>query len=180
MVKILCVPAINQIDDIVEYVNRTGVYLERSIVETNYAYRQLIPYTVLFNRKDAKILAYKRQKASSENRLHDQLTIGIGGHVEEGDGHGWAAVDNARRREMMEEIGVTPVFLQYRINILLSTTDVDRVHLGVAMFCTKWEGELKPSNEIPEWRWYTIEELDKMPLESWSRYILNTMLGRGR
>ncbi len=31
---------------------------------------------------------------------------------------------------------------------------------------------------LPKWRWHTIEELDKMPLESWSRYILDTMLGR--
>jgi len=181
MAKILCVPAISDIDDVVGYVNARGVYLERSIVETNYAYRQLIPYTVLFDRArgdNGKILAYKRQKTSSEGRLHDQLTIGIGGHVEENNGYGWPAVDNARRREMFEEIGVTPVHLQYRISIMLHETAVDRVHLGVASFCTKWAGELKPSDEIPEWRWHTIEELDKMPLESWSRYILDTMLGR--
>ena len=36
MAKILCVPAISDIDDVVGYVNARGVYLERSIVETNY------------------------------------------------------------------------------------------------------------------------------------------------
>jgi len=34
MAKILCVPAISDIDDVVGYVNARGVYLERSIVET--------------------------------------------------------------------------------------------------------------------------------------------------
>jgi predicted NUDIX family phosphoesterase len=176
--KVLCIPAHMSYEDIERFVDVESLYISREEAETDDNYRQIIPYCIFFNNDSQRFLIYKRTKIGKETRLRDKYSIGVGGHVNPSDGFGWEAVNNAMRREAQEELGVIPRKTLGDIYIELNETAVDRVHLGVASFCTKWAGELKPSDEIPEWRWHTIEELDKMPLESWSRYILDTMLGR--
>lgn len=173
--KILCVPDFAfEFDMVRGHIVENGLYLDRDTVETNFAYRQIIPYIVVRN-TDGKILTYKRQPRSSEDRLQGQYTIGVGGHVEQSDGNGWVAVMNAAKREVQEEIGVVPI-LQGRdiIVIRLHETLVDRAHLGLGIIMDSWEGEIQPSKEVPTWEWKTPEELETMQLETWSRYMLET------
>jgi len=173
--KILCVPDFAfEFDMVRAHIAENGLYLDRDTVETNFAYRQIIPYVVVRN-PEGKILTYRRQISSTEDRLHGQYAIGIGGHVEQRDGSGWIAVMNAAKREIKEEIGVAPVLSGRDIIIIrLSETPVDRAHLGLGMIMDSWEGEMQPSKEVPFWDWKTPEELETMRLETWSRYMLES------
>jgi len=170
--KVLVVPNNLQFDDIEKHVDDYSKFLVRGFVEENFAYRQIIPYCLVFDQNAQKFLVYKRQKSSTETRLHDLYTIGIGGHVEEQDGKGWNAVANAMRRELYEEIGIIPKKSIGDIYIQLSSTDVDKVHLGIAKIIVNWDGELVPSDEIPTWRWRTLSQLKTMNLETWSAYCV--------
>jgi predicted NUDIX family phosphoesterase len=176
--KVLCVPDYAfEYELIREHINGMGLYLDRDVLESNFAYRQIIPYVVLRD-SEGKILTYQLQNTSNEERLCGQYTIGIGGHVEEKDGTGWMAVHKASEREIREEIGVIPLLMDGKITIIrLHETEVDRAHLGIGMVLKKWAGKIIPSKEVPSWEWKTIEELKAMELETWARYMLEYRLG---
>lgn len=62
-------------------------FLVRGPLETNFSYKQPIPYGIVVNNEN-KIFVYKRGGAGSnagESRLHDKIAIGVGGHIERED-----------------------------------------------------------------------------------------------
>ncbi len=103
-----------------------GRYLPRSTVEHDPGYKQLIPYLVL--RDGGRYFLMRRTRAGGDARLHDRYSIGIGGHVEPGDGD----LVGGLRREWREEIEAD-FEPQVRAVGLVNddTTDVGSVHLGI-------------------------------------------------
>ncbi|MEG1542895.1 MAG: hypothetical protein RR382_00025 [Tannerellaceae bacterium] len=109
---------------------------------------QIIPYCVVFTKKG--ILIYKRSTAGSEDRLHDQYSIGVGGHIDAADcvtrdntTCPFDSVIRAAVRELGEEV---PAFLLHDgkrkascsvigpVGIVqLNESDVDKVHVGVIL-----------------------------------------------
>jgi predicted NUDIX family phosphoesterase len=94
-------------------------------VEVDRAWKQVIPYLVL--RDGPRYFLMRRTKAGGDARLHDLLSIGVGGHLNPGDGD----LAGGLRREWREEVraGFEPDF--ELIGLLNDdTTDVGSVHLG--------------------------------------------------
>ena len=52
--------------------------MPRPAAETDRSIKQIIPYLVL--RDGDRIFLMKRTRAGGDARLHDQYTIGVGGH----------------------------------------------------------------------------------------------------
>ena len=174
--KVLVVPSGVPFDDLEDFTNKRGRFILKEVAETNFGFRQVIPYSIVMNYRNKKILTYLKNKDSNEDRLHGFWSIGVGGHVEPFDGTGWNAVENAMKREMNEEIGITPQKTVGEIYIRLDDTEVDRVHLAVARIVKGWQGKFKPSREIPDWEWCTVEQLKERNLETWSEFALNWLL----
>jgi len=107
-------------------VARHGAFLPRATVETDPSLKQVIPYLVLRDGPDYFLM--RRTRAGGDARLHDMWTIGIGGHVNPGDGD----VQGGLRREWSEEIvaAFTPPFTPVGL-LNDDTNDVGAVHLGV-------------------------------------------------
>ena len=106
-------------------VARDGVFRPRAEVEVDRAWKQVIPYLVL--RDGARYFLMRRTRAGGDARLHDRWTIGVGGHLNPGDGD----LAGGLRREWREEIDTDfePVFTL--IGLLNDdTTDVGSVHVG--------------------------------------------------
>jgi predicted NUDIX family phosphoesterase len=64
------------------------VLRQREALETNPAYRQLLPYVIVRQiGSDAKtrFLTYRRTKLIGEERLADKVSIGFGGHIDAAD-----------------------------------------------------------------------------------------------
>lgn len=106
-----------------------GEYRERGPVETDSAWRQLVPYAIV--RHAGRVLLLQRSDRGSDARLHNLYSIGIGGHIEPLDGFGPEVVRRALDREVREELHLgaytaRPIGLIHR-----DTTPVERVHLGV-------------------------------------------------
>ena len=62
-----------------------GFFVERDYAERTPALKQVIPYTIVFRRDDQgipQIFRLVRTKAGGEARLHNKLSIGVGGHIE--------------------------------------------------------------------------------------------------
>ncbi len=110
-----------------------GEFRPRSEVEDDPSFKQIIPY-VIFRCGDL-VFRYTRGKAQGEARLHQKMSIGVGGHVDESDADGIATVDAyemALRRELDEEVLVESPGVIRRVGLINDdSSPVGRVHLGV-------------------------------------------------
>ena len=106
-------------------VARMGRFADRSAMEADPAFKQVIPYLVL--RDGDRYFLMRRTRAGGDVRLHDRWSIGVGGHLNPGDGD----LDGGLRREWDEELVATfrPEFTFVGL-LNDDTTDVGRVHLG--------------------------------------------------
>jgi predicted NUDIX family phosphoesterase len=106
-------------------VARDGEFRPRPEAEADRAWKQVIPYLVL--RDGPRYFLMKRTKAGADARLHDRYSIGVGGHLNPGDGD----VAGGLRREWREEVDAE-FEPQFRLIGLLNddTTEVGSVHVG--------------------------------------------------
>jgi predicted NUDIX family phosphoesterase len=110
----------------IETIGRTGGYRPRPAMERDPDWKQVIPYLVLRDGDDYFLM--RRTRAGGDERLHDRFSIGVGGHLNPGDG----GLDRGLVREWHEEL-VADFVPRFELVGLLNddTTDVGRVHLGV-------------------------------------------------
>ena len=109
-------------------------FLPRSEAENNPNYKQIIPYALIVFRKT--VLHYVRGKKAGEQRLIAKGSIGVGGHMNEGDESLFAMDEQAYRagveREVNEEIKIDTPFEDQIVALLNDdSTEVGRVHLGI-------------------------------------------------
>jgi predicted NUDIX family phosphoesterase len=107
------------------------LYLPRETAETDPSFKQLIPYVVL--RCGGQVFHYTRSSVGSESRLHARRSIGIGGHVCDGDGIATADAYRAGlRRELAEEVEIPDGGAEHVIGVINDDrTPVGQVHLGI-------------------------------------------------
>jgi predicted NUDIX family phosphoesterase len=106
-------------------VARDGRFLPRADVEPDRSWKQVIPYLVL--RDGERYFLMRRTQAGGDARLHDRWSIGVGGHLNPGDGD----LAGGLRREWREEVRAAfePEF--HLIGLLNDdSTDVGSVHVG--------------------------------------------------
>lgn len=108
-----------------------GFFVERARAERTPAWKQIIPYCVVAS--EGRVLLMRRRKQGGESRLHDKLTIGVGGHINPIDVDDAAElVLAAARREISEEIDVSsPYELRLVGTINDDSNPVGAVHLGL-------------------------------------------------
>jgi predicted NUDIX family phosphoesterase len=103
----------------------------RDEVETDPSFKQLIPYVVL--RWQDQVFHYTRGKRATETRLQALRSIGVGGHISQGD---QALFESSYREAMFREVA-EEVYLDARYEerclglINDDSTPVGQVHLGI-------------------------------------------------
>jgi predicted NUDIX family phosphoesterase len=152
-----------------------NLFLPRAAAEEDPTHKQLIPYLVL--RHGDRVLCYTRGKSGGEARLHAKMSIGIGGHINDGDTHAEhfdeAAYFRAVERELHEELEIRGGYRQ-RIAALLNddSNDVGRVHLGVVHLIEVDSPDIRPREDaIRNLTFVSAAELTPLRdrLESWSQ-----------
>ncbi|QJX00338.1 phosphoesterase [Frigoriglobus tundricola] len=100
-------------------------------VETDPAFKQLIPYIVL--KCGDLLFHYRRGSSGTEKRLDAQRSVGIGGHISEADAAGGADPYHAgMMRELAEEVELGCGFHERCVGFINDDrTPVGSVHLGV-------------------------------------------------
>jgi predicted NUDIX family phosphoesterase len=150
--KVLCFPA-KLLDDIgrfqgFKYVLTGGykymdllktenlAFLERSKAENDPSYKQVIPYCVIDRISEngkKETFVYERTTNGGESRLHNLYSLGVGGHINDGD----YDKDNCLyvrglQRELDEEIGLPIESLALICGFINDdSNDVGKVHFGV-------------------------------------------------
>ena len=90
--------------DVLKGMVRNGLFRNRRELEEDPSYKQLIPYAVI-SCKESYYL-FKRTSGQTEQRLHNQLTLGVGGHMNPGTlktSEGQYLIDELKR-EFFEEV----------------------------------------------------------------------------
>ena len=102
-----------------------GEFRPRGEMERDRSWKQVIPYLVL--RDGPRYFLMQRTKGGGDTRLHDLWTIGVGGHLNPGDG----GLAGGLRREWREEI-LADFEPEFELVGLINddTTDVGSVHVG--------------------------------------------------
>ncbi|MFN8520645.1 MAG: hypothetical protein U0667_14920 [Chloroflexota bacterium] len=153
-----------------------GEHRVRAEVEDDPSFQQLIPYVVV--RNGESVFLMRRLRAGGDTRLHDRRSIGVGGHVGEGDG----GLEGGLAREWAEELVAdwTPDFRL--LGLLNDDSDpVGAVHLGV-VYTVEADGRpvaVRETHKL-EGHFAAIEDVDALGdgLETWSRLVLDHLLGR--
>ncbi len=154
-------------------------FTPRAPAETNPALKQIIPYVLLVH--GDRVFHYVRGKKSGEQRLVAKGSLGIGGHMNDGD-EGLFALDRdaynaAVQREVAEEVNLDAKY-ENRIVALINddASEVGRVHLGVVhIFQLESDAARKREAQITEAGFVPIDELRtrRDSLETWSQYCLD-------
>jgi predicted NUDIX family phosphoesterase len=168
-----------ELEDIKTLIREKGSFEDRNLVETDERFRQVIPYVVL--KSNDKYLVVKRLETQGEKRLHNKYSIGIGGHVNIEDLNEkdmWKAVENGLKRELMEEVNVTPKGEFEFLGVINDvSSSVSRVHFGL---CYILECQFHGINEKDKFEEMWLEEselsdkIDKM--EGWSKIVVEYLL----
>lgn len=148
-----------------DFVNRVGFYKERPDAEKDPDYLQIIPYILVSN--DKSLFLYSRLKKGNETRLHNKLSVGVGGHVDHTGDHlsNKETVMYNANKELYEELKVELNGEYLAINptnkiIYDDSNEVGRVHLGILMTCdcSNRAVEVNETEKI-EGRFYTPDEI---------------------
>lgn len=155
-----------------------NLFLPRSAAEQDPSHKQIIPYLVV--RSGDRVLHYVRGKSGGESRLHAKGSIGIGGHINDGDTHAAhfdsAAYDRAVERELNEELVIPPGYSK-KVAALLNddSTEVGRVHLGVVHIIDVGSTDVGAREDaIRDIEFLSASELEprRERLEVWSQICL--------
>jgi predicted NUDIX family phosphoesterase len=157
-------------------VRESGSFRPRGQVEADPSQKQIIPYLVL--RDGERIFLMKRTRAGGDERLHERYTIGIGGHVNPGDGD----VLGGLRREWREEIAADfePQFSPLGL-LNDDANSVGAVHLGL-VYAADAGGRPVTIRETDKLsgRFVSLDEVTAVAdrLETWSALLFDFLAGR--
>jgi predicted NUDIX family phosphoesterase len=160
---------------ILELIASKHFFIPRPKAEVSPQYRQVIPYVVITHRDD--VFTLRRTKKQHEARLHDKISIGIGGHIN--PGHDVMA---GLRKELEEEVAVEEPFTLDFVGILNDeSTEVSRVHLGAVYLLQASSANVHVrETEKMTGSWNSRRDLASMrdAMESWSQIVFDQVLSR--
>ena len=164
--------------DYLPIIKKNKMFLDRNMAEKDPNFKQIIPYNVFI--LNNKVFLMQRTKNQTEERLHDKLSLGIGGHINEID-HEEDIIELGRQREFLEEVnyyGGQDVKLLGYIND--DHVDVGKVHFGL-VFLIKGDNdkiEVREKDKMTGRLLSLSEVRDKFALlEEWSKIVFKQIDG---
>lgn len=195
-----------------ERIHSNGFFVERGHAENDSSLKQIIPYCIVVDRQcleavssdsevitaaSMRVLCLRRLGKQGETRLHDKLSIGIGGHLNPvdltitnpkpsrdlKDPSRRKIISNGVVREVTEELEIeASENLQPRpVGVLNDdSTPVGSVHFGLvyAIAAPTNLGIREKENMAGEWReWRTLarDERNGANFETWSSFLLRML-----
>ncbi len=157
------------IDTIITYQE----FMPRGIAETDFSYKQVIPYLVF--KHGEKLFLMQRRSNSSESRLANKYSLGIGGHIRKEDIQSRDIFEWARR-EFYEEVDYKDILKITPLGILNDdTNDVGKVHVGLVLLLEGDSDQISIRSELQNGTLYSFEEcMNFYPqMESWSQLVFD-------
>jgi predicted NUDIX family phosphoesterase len=161
------------IDDYLQIIDQHKEFHPRSIMESDAAYKQIIPYLVFTH--DHNYFLMKRKADASETRLRNKLTLGIGGHIRQEDMQGGSIIDWAMR-EFHEEVEYVDNLKTHFIGIINDdTNDVGKVHIGLAVLMVGDSPDIRIKSELQSGELVMYDDCLALQedMETWSQFVVD-------
>lgn len=150
--------------------------------EINTDLKQPIPYVVL--KRDNQVYGYERLTGGGESRLHNKISIGAGGHMNNFDNEDFYTLLSMNlERELEEELHIDGERLSLDTIGLINDdeNEVGRVHIGllvIAELARDAEVSVRETDQL-KGAWFNIEDLKQQEvyerLESWSQFVVDIL-----
>src|SRR5665647_2416870 len=121
--------------EVLKKIVQNGLFLRRSELEEDPAFKQVIPYAIISN-KDSFYL-FRRTSGQTEKRLHNKFSLGVGGHMNPDDSMSSKEqyLIDELKRELFEEVKLLNGCLIEDIEFIGFINDdaipVGRAHIGL-------------------------------------------------
>lgn len=153
----------------------------RDEMETDVNYKQLIPYCCI--KCNNKVFSYTRGSAQGEARLHSKKSIGIGGHINDGDAiESLNPYFSGMYRELSEEVIINSPYTNDCIGLINDDSNpVGEVHLGIVQLINVENEDVKAKElSILDAKFVDIEEVYQHidEYETWSQILIRHLYER--
>lgn len=167
-------------------IRERGFFLERRAAERDSSFKQIIPYCLVTTGDEMFLL--HRFGTQGETRLHDKLSIGVGGHINPVD-TGGDILEKGSERELLEELRFETGYRREVVGVINDeSTPVGSVHFGI-VYRVRPESRDVAVRETDQMGggWVALPELrrvfeaERPRFETWSSLILDRIgdaLGR--
>ena len=174
---------IKENSEALKWIVQNGLFRKRSQLEEDPSFKQVIPYAIISNNES--FCLFKRTSRQTEERLHNKLSLGVGGHMNPGNSKesDEQYLINELKRELFEEVKLINGCLIEDIEFIGfindDTISVGRVHIGLLY-------NIHVSNKdvvINETDLMTADWIDKPDLaefyegmETWTKIIFDSYI----
>ncbi len=165
-------------DELGRLVVEHGMFMNRDQAEEDPNWKQIIPYALI--QYDGLTFLMRRSKKGGESRLHDRLSIGVGGHInrEPGEKKDW--ILTGLQREISEEVeGGTPYKILPFGLLNDDSNEVGQVHYGAVFVVIPENDSVKVrETELLKGEFVSLEELGLQMerMETWSQWITRDLI----
>jgi predicted NUDIX family phosphoesterase len=173
--------------DFEDRVRQHGYFVQRDHAEHDPDLKQVIPYTLVV--RSGHVLLLRRLARGGESRLHDKLSIGVGGHINPQDaeqpsersGGTAGALEAGTRRELEEELHIESDVTIQRVGILNDDSNpVGAVHVGLVQV-VQVRGDVRVrEDEVLEGSFVAPAKLRRLQgdganFETWSEILIDRL-----
>ena len=167
-------------DEVLSYILSNYTFLKRDLAENDPSYKQVIPYVLV--RHGNKYLMLKRTSGQTEKRLHNKVSLGVGGHINPEPNLGRHAniIEAGLHRELQEEVSVRG---NHRLRLLGAinddSTEVGQVHLGLAFLLESDSPQFEVNEkELMTAEWADVDQINDAfdRMETWSQILVKNCI----
>lgn len=156
-------------------IKKSAIFMWRSKAEVDPNFKQIIPYLIFSH--DDKFFVMQRSASSSEIRLQNKYSLGIGGHIIKEDIEN-KGIDKWSEREFNEEIEYSGSFKMEFLGVLNDESNfVGSVHTGLVFLLRGDSSNIKVRSELKSGSLMTLEECNSYynSMEAWSQIVFKTL-----
>lgn len=169
------------LERVLRTIRAASEYRPRHMVEDDPSMQQIIPYCVVHHPHDGTYLLTRRLRRSSEQRLHHLYSLGVGGHINPGDGVAGDPLVGGLEREWAEEVVcASPATARLVAMLNDDTTPVSRVHLGLVFLVEPAEPATTSVRETDKLEGESLLLTDMrrhyLSMESWSQLVFDDLV----
>ncbi len=165
------------ISEILAFILENHEFAPRDQAEYDKSLKQMIPYVVIS--REGQYFLLRRLKKQTEARLHERLSLGIGGHINPGEGGEGSVLEQGMRRELSEEVYVEGIAALRCVGVLQDFSGgVNDFHTGI-VYLLEARGEVKVlETEKMAGEWVSLSRLEEVfeDLETWSQIVLRRLI----
>ena len=165
------------VEEIRRFITAEHRFQPRSQAEYDSAAKQIIPYVVI--RRGEEYFLLRRLKKQTEARLHDKLSLGVGGHINPTEETAADPLEAGLLRELHEEVAVEDVISLTCAGVLNENNGgVSDYHTGL-VYLLETAGEVRVrETEKMSGDWADLPRLRSVydRLETWSQIVVDCLL----